>query len=238
MLSWHSSTQDDRAGGERHVHTPRQHDSAHESKCPIGLMYWHGGEDDAADEEEGHRDEHDDRGSEVRQAETRGAGRDQSAYGDRAELGRCEKRSLVSQDFEKIQRVEDVDAEAAPAGADAGQSEEGVAAQDAKGDQRMAHPLFDEHEGDENENADDHDAVGVGGWPPDHRALIPGKVEENQGGDAENGSKNIDTLPDIGISRLWALRRWGCGNGKNGEDGQQKASKAQDPEGPGPPESL
>ena len=102
----------------------------------------------------------------------------------------------------------------------------------------MAHHLFDENEGDENENADDHDAVGVRGWPPDHRALIPGKVEEDQGGDAENRSKDIDTLPDSGISRLWAPRRWGCGNGKNGEDGQQKASKAQDPEGPGPPESL
>ena len=135
----------------------------------------------------------------------------QPAYSDRSELGRCEQRGLAPLDFEKIADIEDEDAEAGPAGADAGQREERIDFQDADGNQGVAHPLLDDDEYGEDDDADNHDDVCVRCRPAYHGPLIPGEVEEDQGGHAGEGAEDIDTLPDTGPLMLQITRRWGRG---------------------------
>lgn len=151
---------------------------------------------------------------------------------------RCEKGRLLPEDLEEVQRVEDEDAKARPAGADAGQGEEGIDAEDAEWNQRVACALLDQDEDDKDEDADDHDEVGIWCCPADHGALVPGKVEQDEGGYTGDGAHGIEALPDTGAFRLWGSRGWGCGNREEAQDSQQEARKAQDPIRPRPPESL
>jgi hypothetical protein len=68
---------------------------------------------------------------------------------------------LLPEELEEIQCVEDENAKARPASADAGQGEKGVNAQDAEGNQRVAYSLLDQDEDDKDDDDDDHDEVGI-----------------------------------------------------------------------------
>lgn len=139
---------------------------------------------------------------------------------------RGEKGCLFPEDLEEVQCVEYKNAKAGPAGADAGQGEEGIDAQDTKGNQRMTCSLLHQ------------DKVGIWCRLADDGALVQSKVEKDESGYTGDGARDIDALPDTGAFRLWRYRGWSCRYHEEPQGSQHGACKAKDPIRPRPPESM
>ncbi|CRG91945.1 Protein RDR1 [Talaromyces islandicus] len=167
MLLRHNPVQDYGAGREGHVHTSRENDTTPKGLGQIDLVDWKSHKNDDSDKEEGPGDGHHGRSAEMGQAKTCGNGSAKSTYGYRSELARCEQRNPGPQELDDI-----------------------------PGDEGVSHPLLGEDEGDEDDDANNHGAVGVSCWPADSRAMVPGEVEKDQGGHAGNGTEDINTLAD------------------------------------------
>lgn len=115
VLGRHVVGENDRGGGERHVHSKGHDDDGDEGLRPVDLMDGLGSGDDDADTEGTHGDEHDEADRRVREHEARQSCGQQTADDSRSVLRGHGQRRVVPDRLEEAEHVEDPDAEGAPA---------------------------------------------------------------------------------------------------------------------------
>lgn len=105
-----SVAHDQSAGWEAHIHTPGDDECDNEGLCPVDLVGRHCCDENAADCECAHGDEHDPTGTDTRDDMASGDGGDETRNGDGAELSHGEKWGGSSELLKDLDVVVDEDA--------------------------------------------------------------------------------------------------------------------------------